>query len=86
MMGMASPQRQLYVVYSVNGKDIDRMPLNTFDMGPTQKRLAMVLGNRDVIDVRWEYVDPPDFRSRAERRGQKPKRQHGPNKNWWNRR
>lgn len=84
-MGMATLGPQTYVIWSINGKDVHREPLTTFDFGPMRNRPAVMFGARDMIDVRYETVQPPDGRSRAERRGKKPKA-YGPNKNWWNRR
>lgn len=86
-MGMANPHPQTYVIWSINGVDVHREPLTTFDLGPIRNKLAILFGARDLINVRYETVTPADFRTRAERRGQKNKRRHGPQqKQWWNNR
>lgn len=82
-MGMALPTAQTYVVWSINGREVHREPLTTFDLGPLRNKLAVMMGANDLIDVKYVTVEPPDGRSRAERRGKKPQTR-GPNKHWWN--
>lgn len=85
-MGMALPRRVTYVIWSIKGVEIHREEVNTMGLSNMARKIAVMQAAGDVIDVRYETVDPLDFRSRAERRGHKQKKNYGTNRKWWNKR
>jgi hypothetical protein len=89
-MGMAEVELVgTMAIYYVNGVEICRQVVTTSGVIEVPPIVFAAMGSNEInLSVKYQAFDRRDeFRTRAERRGQRaPKKSYGPQKHWYNRR